>query len=134
MEGLGQQPGDTYVTEKNTYDAFQNTGLDGQLRRWGVDTVIVGGVVTNLCCDTTARCVDPAGTSLPCCCATKDTTPLCKPPKGPPYSQSLCCLVSASDAVLPSAPPSPSGLVPGSATPHDASTCEVVCWHLMRVA
>ncbi len=53
---LGNQPGDTYITEKNTYDAFQNTRLESLLRDWGVDTLIVGGVVTNMCCETTARC------------------------------------------------------------------------------
>ena len=57
VDGLRHEPDDTFITEKNTYDAFQNTSLESLLRRWDVDTVIVGGVVTNLCCDTTARCV-----------------------------------------------------------------------------
>ena len=57
MDGLGQKPDDTYITNKNTYDAFQNTDLESLLQRWGVDTVIVGGVVTFACCETTARCV-----------------------------------------------------------------------------
>ena len=62
VEGLGQKPDDTIITEKNTYDAFQNTSLESLLRRWGVDTVIVGGVITYACCETTARCV-PATSS-----------------------------------------------------------------------
>lgn len=43
------------ITSKRTYDAFQGTELEGLLRRRGVDAVIVGGVMTNLCCETTAR-------------------------------------------------------------------------------
>jgi nicotinamidase-related amidase len=56
VEGLGEQPDDTYITDKNTYDSFQNTSLGALLQGRGVDTVIVGGVITNACCETTARC------------------------------------------------------------------------------
>ena len=44
MEGLGNQPDDTYITEKATYDAFMNTRLWGVLSRWQTDTVIIAGV------------------------------------------------------------------------------------------
>ena len=54
---LGNLPGDTYITEKNTYDAFQNTRLESLLLEWGVDLLVIGGVATNMCCETTARCV-----------------------------------------------------------------------------
>ena len=57
MPNLGNQPGDTYIPEKNTYDAFQNTRLEPLLRYWGVNLLIIGGVATNVCCETTARCV-----------------------------------------------------------------------------
>ncbi|XP_030962881.1 nicotinamidase 3-like isoform X1 [Quercus lobata] len=40
---------------KNTYSAFRNTRLEEQLREMGVEEVIVTGVMTNLCCETTAR-------------------------------------------------------------------------------
>jgi len=43
------------VVEKNTYSAFQNTRLEERLREMGVKEVIVTGVMTNLCCETTAR-------------------------------------------------------------------------------
>ena len=46
---------DVLIDEKRRYDAFFNTRLEGLLRRFGVDTVIISGVMTNLCCETTAR-------------------------------------------------------------------------------
>ena len=72
VPGLGSKPTDTFITEKNTYDAFQNTQLESLLRQWGVDTVLVGGVVTNMCSETTARCaggLSPGTRALsPRCC------------------------------------------------------------------
>ena len=50
------QPDDTYIKDKNTYDSFQNTRLESLLREWDIDTVIVGGLATNMCCGATARC------------------------------------------------------------------------------
>jgi len=46
---------DVLIDEKRRYDAFFNTRLEDLLRRFGVDTVIISGVMTNLCCETTAR-------------------------------------------------------------------------------
>ncbi|KAM0008092.1 putative isochorismatase [Helianthus debilis subsp. tardiflorus] len=43
------------VVEKNTYSAFRGTGLEERLKEMGVEEVIVTGVMTNLCCETTAR-------------------------------------------------------------------------------
>ncbi|XP_065864563.1 nicotinamidase 2-like [Euphorbia lathyris] len=43
------------VVEKSTYSAFVNTGLEERLKEMGVEEVIVTGVMTNLCCETTAR-------------------------------------------------------------------------------
>jgi len=43
------------VLEKTQYDAFYKTGLDGLLKEQGVSTVVVTGLLTNLCCETTAR-------------------------------------------------------------------------------
>lgn len=43
------------VVQKNTYDAFINTDLEDRLRGWGVERVVVCGVMTDCCCDTTAR-------------------------------------------------------------------------------
>lgn len=50
--GLG--PKDT-VIPKTTYSAFHNTGLEEKLKEHGIQDLIIGGVMTNLCCETTAR-------------------------------------------------------------------------------
>ena len=47
--------GKDMVVEKNTYSAFRKTGLEEKLVEMGVKEVIVTGVMTNLCCETTAR-------------------------------------------------------------------------------
>ena len=43
------------VVGKHTYDAFLNTELEGLLKGEGVERVVVCGVMTDCCCDTTAR-------------------------------------------------------------------------------
>lgn len=43
------------VVNKTTYGAFASTGLDATLRNLGITTVVIGGVVTNVCVETTAR-------------------------------------------------------------------------------
>jgi len=43
------------VLEKPRYGAFHGTDLDLILRNRGVDTVIITGICTNVCCETTAR-------------------------------------------------------------------------------
>ncbi|QDA31544.1 isochorismatase family protein [Thermococcus indicus] len=43
------------VIEKRTYDAFHGTNLEGKLRKLGIETVVITGVMTHLCCETTAR-------------------------------------------------------------------------------
>ncbi len=43
------------VIEKCRYNAFAGTPLEMILRSLGVQDLIVGGVMTNLCCETTAR-------------------------------------------------------------------------------
>lgn len=43
------------VVAKNTYDAFLNTNLQGILDEKGIERVVVCGVMTDCCCDTTAR-------------------------------------------------------------------------------
>ena len=42
------------IIEKTTYDAFHDTNLNERLSVLGVDTVVVSGVMTNICCETTA--------------------------------------------------------------------------------
>ncbi len=43
------------VVEKSQYDSFYKTGLDELLHQLGITTVVITGVMTNLCCETTAR-------------------------------------------------------------------------------
>lgn len=58
VDALQPLPRET-VIDKHRYDAFYNTQLDTALRNvrgpGGVDTVIIIGTVTNICCESTAR-------------------------------------------------------------------------------
>jgi isochorismate hydrolase len=45
----------TKVIHKSTYDAFQGTELQDELISRNINTVVVTGTMTNLCCETTAR-------------------------------------------------------------------------------
>lgn len=46
---------DCLVIEKRQYDAFWQTDLDSSLRSMQVGQVVITGVMTHLCCETTAR-------------------------------------------------------------------------------
>lgn len=48
------EPGEAIVT-KHRYSGFHNTDLDTVLRANGIRTVVLTGVVTNVCVETTAR-------------------------------------------------------------------------------
>ncbi|KAF3455928.1 hypothetical protein FNV43_RR00571 [Rhamnella rubrinervis] len=54
MPELDRRPQDQ-VVEKNTYSGFNGTRLEEMLKERRVEEVIVTGVMTNLCCETTAR-------------------------------------------------------------------------------
>jgi biuret amidohydrolase len=43
------------VLNKPRYGAFHGTDLETILRGRGIDTVIISGIATNICCETTAR-------------------------------------------------------------------------------
>ncbi len=43
------------ILEKIRYSAFEGTDLAERLMREGVDSVLIAGVLTDLCCETTAR-------------------------------------------------------------------------------
>ncbi len=53
---LEARPGDTYV-EKNRFSAFiqGSSDLHEVLQAKGIDTVLITGTVTNVCCESTAR-------------------------------------------------------------------------------
>ena len=44
-----------WIVDKPRYGAFTRTDLESRLRSHGIDTVIVTGIATNICCETTAR-------------------------------------------------------------------------------
>lgn len=44
-----------YILKKNTYDAFYNTDLENILSSLSIDQLLITGVMTHLCCETTAR-------------------------------------------------------------------------------
>ncbi len=54
VDDLAPAPGEI-VIRKSRYSAFFNTDLDTVLRHRGTRTVIIGGVATNICCESTAR-------------------------------------------------------------------------------
>jgi biuret amidohydrolase len=52
--GLSRQPADLVLT-KPRFGAFHRTQLEAELKNRRIDTVIIGGIATNVCCETTAR-------------------------------------------------------------------------------
>jgi ureidoacrylate peracid hydrolase len=53
-KGLDVDPRDILL-EKPRFGAFHGTDLELILRSRGIDTIIVTGIATNVCCETTAR-------------------------------------------------------------------------------
>ncbi|KAK9779978.1 putative Isochorismatase-like domain-containing protein [Seiridium cardinale] len=47
--------GESPIVAKNTYDAFVNTNLPELLEKDGVERLVICGVMTDCCCETTAR-------------------------------------------------------------------------------
>lgn len=54
IDELPVHAGDTII-DKNRYSAFFSTRLDERLRAQGVEDLVICGVMTNCCCETTAR-------------------------------------------------------------------------------
>lgn len=44
-----------YIVDKNLPGSFTNTKLEHILRERGIDTIVICGYMTQMCCDTTAR-------------------------------------------------------------------------------
>ena len=53
-DGLSVEDGDILL-DKPRFGAFHGTDLEMVLRGRGIDTIIVTGIATNVCCETTAR-------------------------------------------------------------------------------
>jgi nicotinamidase-related amidase len=51
---IGPREGDVIIT-KRQWGAFYGTDLDLQLRRRGIDTIVLGGIATNMGVESTAR-------------------------------------------------------------------------------
>jgi nicotinamidase-related amidase len=47
--------GTDVILQKPRFGSFHGTDLELILRSRGIDSVIIGGIATNVCCDTTAR-------------------------------------------------------------------------------
>jgi nicotinamidase-related amidase len=72
IDELSPQPTDLLLP-KRRFSAFFKTGLDETLRAWGVDTLIVAGVTTQVCVLMTAMdgiCYDFRVIVLEDCCTT----------------------------------------------------------------
>jgi nicotinamidase-related amidase len=54
IEALSPEPHEI-VIRKNTYDAFLNTPLESLLHDHGIEQVVICGVLTHMCVETTAR-------------------------------------------------------------------------------
>jgi nicotinamidase-related amidase len=48
-------PSGTVVLDKHLYGSFSSTDLNKMLKKAGCDSVVICGVMTDLCCETTAR-------------------------------------------------------------------------------
>ncbi|WP_407841070.1 isochorismatase family protein [Streptomyces sp. DSM 116496] len=57
------RPGDVLIV-KHTVGAFHDTGLDDRLRGLGVDTLVLGGLVTTMGVESTARAASDLGYEL----------------------------------------------------------------------
>ncbi|MBO3462494.1 MAG: cysteine hydrolase [Aetokthonos hydrillicola CCALA 1050] len=58
-----KRPHDLLI-EKNLPGSFTNTKLEAWLRKWEIDTVVISGYMTQVCCDTTARQASHLGFSV----------------------------------------------------------------------
>jgi len=54
VDALGHDAGDIIIT-KRQWGAFYGTDLELQLRRRGIDTIVLGGIATNIGVESTAR-------------------------------------------------------------------------------
>lgn len=54
MADFDPEPGDLVIT-KHGYSAFSGTALEAELKRRSIETLVVGGVATNVCVESTCR-------------------------------------------------------------------------------
>lgn len=99
--GFEPQPGDVVAHEHWCSSGFANTDLDLQLKRHGIEQVIVMGLIAHTCVEATVRFAAELGYDVTVVRdATADySTPRCAPP-----SRSICpttpsAIVTADEAV-----------------------------------
>jgi len=72
-DGMKPQTGDVVVKNKKGLDAFPDTTLEAELKRYGIETVAICGFLTNCCVESTMRTAFEKGfnvVTLTDCCAT----------------------------------------------------------------
>jgi ureidoacrylate peracid hydrolase len=55
VDGLAPEPGDIVIEGKRGLDTFASTNLDFILRSKGIQTIVLGGFLTNCCVESTMR-------------------------------------------------------------------------------
>ncbi|MGC7097916.1 cysteine hydrolase family protein [Amycolatopsis lurida] len=75
MDGLEPEPGEPLV-HKTAHNAFTTTNLQQTLTARGVREVVVCGIRTEQCCETTARVAADLGYDVTCVTEATATTPL----------------------------------------------------------
>lgn len=71
---------------KHTHNAFSDTGLDLWLRRRGADRLIIAGIRTEQCCETTTRVASDIGYQVDFVSEATLTFPMTHPGSGRVYS------------------------------------------------
>ena len=71
---------------KHTHNAFSDTGLDLWLRRHGIERLIIGGIRTEQCCETTTRVGCDMGYAIDFVSEATLTFPMTHPASGRIYS------------------------------------------------
>merc|ERR1711998_331101 len=72
-DGMKPLEGDIEIKGKKGLDAFPNTTLDAELKKAGIETVVLCGFLTNCCVESTMRTACEKGfnvVTLTDCCAT----------------------------------------------------------------
>ncbi len=86
VRALDWLPGEpAAVFHKHTHNAFTDTGLDLWLRRHGVERLIVSGIRTEQCCETTARVGSDIGYAVDFVTEATLTFPMTHPVSGREY-------------------------------------------------
>ncbi|WP_170854201.1 isochorismatase family protein [Microlunatus flavus] len=90
LPGLSVTEGEPVLT-KTAHNAFTTTNLQQQLTQHGVKEVVVSGIRTEQCCETTARIASDLGFDVTFVSDATATMPLADPraPAGRPYREIL---------------------------------------------